>query len=95
MGMAKVNPLVNGLKGFDAAGNSIDLEPGIHRWMEYEQAMAAEAKGKVQLLAGLDAASVKIVEPESEEKPKRTRRKKTYSRKDIVAEQSVEQPAEE
>lgn len=95
MSVVKVWPLVDGLKGFDANGNEIDLQPGCPRWMEEESAHAAEKAWEVQLMAGLDTTQLKDPKtadikaektPTPQKKATSNRKPSTYNRRDIKAE---------
>lgn len=93
MSVVKVWPLVDGLKGFDANGNEIDLQPGCPRWMEEESAHAAEKAGGVQLMAGLDTTQLKdpkTADIKAEKTPQKkttpNRKLSTYNRRDLKAE---------
>lgn len=55
----KVWPLVQGLKGFNATGNPIDLQPGMHGWMDYDDAVVAEKKGYADIMAGKTPQSLR------------------------------------
>jgi hypothetical protein len=57
--MVKVWALAPGLRGFDANGNPITLQPGTGRWMGREQALVAEEQGKVQIMVGLDTSQLR------------------------------------
>ena len=91
IGMAKVWPLMHGVKGINAAGGQIELQPGMPGWMPMQEAVDAEKAGTVQLMVGQTPQSLKkptyktvIIHHEMEDEPKPKRR--AYRRSDTVAE---------
>lgn len=56
---AKVWPLQPGVKGLNALGETVDLQPGVPGWMTLEAAEVAVAAGQVQLMAGQTPQSLK------------------------------------
>lgn len=56
---AKVWPLQPGVKGLNALGETVDLQPGVPGWMILKAAEAAVAAGQVQLMVGQTPQSLK------------------------------------
>lgn len=96
MSRVKVWALVDGLRGYDALGRRITLQCQTVRWMDEDEARAAAAEDKVQLVAGLDTRSLRAgaagTDPmafqllDDTTPPAPRRKKRTYRRRDVVAE---------
>ena len=73
-------------RGFDLAGNEVDLPSGRRGYMESEAALAAAQAGTVEMLAPDGVAALKAASA----KPKRG----TYKRRDVRAEDGAARSVE-
>jgi hypothetical protein len=91
--LVKVWPLVSGIPGLTAQGQPCTLQAGVRGWMHQDDVPSAEARGHVQKMVGLrvqDLRNPTAEAVEESEAPKGKRRRRTYARRDLLAEQDLE-----